>query len=420
MAERAERRAGPEPDLPRTARAAVVTAPGRVELGRFPLEPPAPGWVLLRVRAAGICGTDLRTFRGELRQYVGTAHERTLAYPIICGHENVGTVAAIGGRVTDASGRPLRVGDRVVPGANVVCGECAPCRARLPYYACERLQDYGNSLGAARPPHLLGGWSEFMYILPGSRLFRVPEGLPDRIAALAEPMAVTHGLERVEGGLVGATVYVLGCGPLGACHVVKARAMGAGRVLVADLHPARLEVAGRIGAWAAFLVGATSEEERLAAVRGATDGRGADVVVEASGSPSAFREGLRALRFGGTLIEVGAFVGSRPAEIDLAADLCLKDARLVGVGGEDDAAYEPTLRLLADRWRDLGVEHLVTHTLPLDRVAEAIELAASGRAMKVQLTPSVTRTARRAARRGVRGSQADRGAPRPTGGPPGR
>jgi L-iditol 2-dehydrogenase len=259
-----------------------------------------------------------------------------------------------------------------------------------------------------------------MYILPGSRLFRVPEGLPDRIAALAEPMAVTHGLERVEGGLVGATVYVLGCGPLGACHVVKARAMGAGRVLVADLHPARLEVARRIGAWAAFLVGATSEEERLAAVRGATDGRGADVVVEASGSPSAFREGLRALRFGGTLIEVGAFVGSRPAEIDLAADLCLKDARLVGVGGEDDAAYEPTLGLLAERWRDLGVEHLVTHTLPLDRVAEAIELAASGRAMKVQLTPSVTRTARRAARRGVRGSQADGGAPRPTGGPPGR
>lgn len=223
-------------------------------------------------------------------------------------------------------------------GANVACGRCAACLARLPCYACERLEDYGNSLGADRPPHLFGGWSRFMYVLPGSRLFRVPDGLPDRIAALAEPMAVTHGLERVEGGLAGATVYVLGCGPLGACHVVKARAMGAARVLVADLHPARLEVARRIGAAVALPVGATSEQERLAAVREATDGRGADVVVEASGSPAAFREGLRALRFGGTLIEVGAFVGSRPAEIDLAADICLKDARVIGVGGEDDAA----------------------------------------------------------------------------------
>ena len=339
------------------------------------------------MRASGICGTDLRTFRGETRQYVGTAHERTISYPVICGHETVGTLVALGGEVRDATGRLLRLGDRVVPGANVACGTCAACLARLPYYACERLEDYGNSLGADRPPHLFGGWSQFMYVLPGSRLFRVPEGLPDRIAALAEPMAVTHGLERVEGGLAGATVYVLGCGPLGACHVVKARAMGAARVLVADLHPARLEVARRIGAAVALPVRATSEQERLAAVREATDGRGADVVVEASGSPAAFREGLRALRFGGTLIEVGAFVGSRPAEIDLAADICLKDVRVIGVGGEDDAAYGPTLSLLAARWAELGVDELVTHVLPLRRVAEALELAASGRAMKVQLAP---------------------------------
>ncbi|HXF38028.1 MAG TPA: zinc-binding dehydrogenase [Actinomycetota bacterium] len=375
------------PELPSTAKAAVITGPGTVEIREFPLTPPDPGWAVLRVLASGICGTDLRTFRGETRQYVGTPHERTISYPVICGHETVGTLVASGGEMTDAAGRRLRPGDRVVLGANVPCGRCAACRARLPYYACERLEDYGNSLGADRPPHLLGGWSEFMYVLPGSRLFRVPDGLPDRIAALAEPMAVTHGLERVEGGLAGATVYVLGCGPLGACHIVKARAMGAARVLVADLHAARLEIARRIGATDALLVSATSEEERLATIRDATDGRGVDVAVEASGSPAAFREGLRALRFGGTLIEVGAFVGSHLAEIDLAADVCLKDARVIGVGGEDDAAYGPTLSLLAARWVELGVAELVTHVLPLGRVGEALELAASGRAMKVQLAP---------------------------------
>jgi len=350
----------------------VITAPGELEIRAFPLVPPAEGWALLKVLASGICGTDLHTFRGEIRQYVGTPHERTISYPVICGHENVGTVAALGGEVLDAEGRPLRVGDRVVPGANVACGRCPSCRARLPYYACERLEDYGNSLGADRPPHLFGGWSEYMYVLPGSRLFRVPEGLPDAVAALAEPMAVTHGLEHVEGGVAGAAVYVLGCGPLGACHLVKARAMGAVQVYVADLRPARLEVARRVGAAGAFLVGSTSEDDRLAAIREATDGRGADVVVEASGSPDAFREGLRALRFGGTLIEVGAFVGSKPATVDLAADICLRDVRVLGVGGEDDAAYAPTLRLLAARWQELGVGELVTDVLPLARAAEGI------------------------------------------------
>jgi threonine dehydrogenase-like Zn-dependent dehydrogenase len=92
-----------------------------------------------------------------------------------CGHENVGVVVETGGEVRDSAGRPLRPGDRVVPGANVACGECWFCRRDFPYYACERLEDYGNSLNAKRAPYLFGGWTEFMYLLPGTRLFRVPD-----------------------------------------------------------------------------------------------------------------------------------------------------------------------------------------------------------------------------------------------------
>ena len=133
-----------------TAKAAVMTAPGVLELQRFPVPEPGPGAVLLEMSMSGICGTDKHTFRGEVMQYAGTPHERQIEYPLICGHENVGRVAALGGEVLDSDGRALRTGDRVVPAANVSCGRCWYCQNGQPYYMCEELEDYGNSLNCAR------------------------------------------------------------------------------------------------------------------------------------------------------------------------------------------------------------------------------------------------------------------------------
>jgi len=160
-----------------SVRAAVITAPGQIELRRFPVPEPGPGVVVMRVSLSGICGTDKHTFRGETIQYAGTPHERQIEYPLICGHENVGVVETTGGEVLAADGTPLRPGDRIVPGANVVCGACWYCLNDEPYYFCERLEDYGNSLNVRRPPSLFGGWSELMYLLPRTRLFRVPDEL---------------------------------------------------------------------------------------------------------------------------------------------------------------------------------------------------------------------------------------------------
>src|SRR6266516_830539 len=174
-----------------------MTAPGHLELRRFPLPEPAPGAVLMKVTYSGICGTDKHTYRGESRQYAGTDHEREITYPLICGHENVGVIEAIGGaeEIPDSEGRPLRAGDRIVPAANVPCGRCVFCLNDYPYYFRENLQDYGNSLHAADPPHLFGGWAEYMYLLPRTPLFRVPDDLPSDLAVLTEPMSVTHGLD---------------------------------------------------------------------------------------------------------------------------------------------------------------------------------------------------------------------------------
>src|SRR3989475_9466127 len=150
--------------------------------------------VLLRLTAVGV----LVRAADESKQYAGTDHERDIIYPLICGHENVGVIEAIGGAdsIPDSEGRPLRRGDRIVPAANVPCGHCIFCLNDYPYYFCENLQDYGNSLHSGIPPQLFEGWAEYMYLLPGTPLFRVPDGLPDEVAALTEVMAVTHGFDR--------------------------------------------------------------------------------------------------------------------------------------------------------------------------------------------------------------------------------
>jgi D-arabinose 1-dehydrogenase-like Zn-dependent alcohol dehydrogenase len=141
--------------------AAVLPEPGRYELREYPLPDPQPGCVVVKMEVSGICGTDKHTYQGYTTQYAGTDRPKTTLFPIIQGHENVGTIAAIGGggEYTDFEGIPLKVGDRVVVGPNVACGKCYYCRHDFPYYFCENTTDYGNNLSAKEAPHLFGGWS---------------------------------------------------------------------------------------------------------------------------------------------------------------------------------------------------------------------------------------------------------------------
>ena len=213
---------------------------------------------------------------------------------MICGHENVGVIEAIGDGPPpiDALGLPLAAGDRVVPAPNLTCGRCRFCLGEgYPYYLCTALDDYGNSLTCAEPPHLFGGWAELMYLLPGTRLFRVPDELPSRLAALTEVLAVTHGLDAARsmqalgGGFgFGDTVAVVGVGPLGLMHLAKAEMLGAGALIAVDVMAERLEHARAFGA------DAVPERRRHDAGGAArarcatTGGLGADVVVDCSGT----------------------------------------------------------------------------------------------------------------------------------------
>ncbi len=374
-------------------RAAVIRAPGQLSVESFPHPDPEPGAVLLRMLYSGICGTDKHTWRGESKQYAGTAHEREAAYPLICGHENVGVIEAIGAGPPplDEHGRPLAVGDRVVPTANLTCGRCAFCLdQRYPYYLCAAAQDYGNSLSCADPPHLFGGWAEVMYLLPGTRLFRVPDELDSQLASMTELLSVTHGLDTARalagagarGFSTGDTVLVLGAGPLGMVHLLKAELLGAGRLIAVDLLAERLHLAGECGADAVL----PASDDLRSEVLELTDGVGADVVVDCSGRHETFGEALALARPSGTVIEAGAFVDTGRLQIDPNRDVCIKDITIIGVGGDERRHYPASLRLLARHSRRFSP--LITHRVTLQDMREALDTAFTGAAMKVLVAPN--------------------------------
>ncbi len=371
-------------------RAAVMTAPGELEVRTFPVPEPEPGAVLMRVRLSGICGTDKHTFRGETIQYAGTPHERRIEYPLICGHENVGVVEATGGEVLADDGTPLRPGDRIVPGANVPCEACWYCLNDQPYYLCEHMEDYGNSLNVARAPSLFGGWSELMYLLPGTPLFRVPDDLPDELAVLTEVMAVTHGIETARrlSGIDGESVVVYGVGPLGLCHLIKSRLLGCGKLVAIDRFPSRLETAGALGATLTLNADELDDGELVARVREYTV-RGADVVHDCSGVPQTFVNALKMVRPGGVVVESGAFVDLGPVQVNPNRDICTTNVTVIGVGGETATGYAPAMELLARNRDRLPLDRIVTHRMALEDAHDALELSQQDGATKVVLDPSL-------------------------------
>jgi threonine dehydrogenase-like Zn-dependent dehydrogenase len=373
--------------------AATLVQPGRYELREYPLPEPEPGCVLVKMEMSGICGTDKHTYQGYTTQYGA----RKLEFPIIQGHENVGTVAAIGGsgEFTDFEGLSLHVGDRVVVGANVSCGECYYCRHDFPYYCCEQTTDYGNNLSAKNPPHLFGGWAQYMYIVPRSILVKVPDDLPSEVAVLTEIFAVSVGLDRAkqmsafpnESFRFDDTVVVLGVGPLGMCFLMKARMLGAGTIVAVDLSDYRLNFAKRLGADEVLNVGQTTKAERLQFVKDLTHGRGADMVIECAGVPPAVPEALEMLRISGLLVEAGNFSDLGEIPLSPHKHICAKNARILGVGGEEPAAYGPSMRQMARYMKHYPLREFVTHRFGLRDVEAAVQKSIAPESMKVVFEP---------------------------------
>lgn len=379
-------------------KAAVMTGPGRIETQEFPYPELGDDDMVIAIEMCGICGTDKHTWRGETTQYGGTPAETTTPFPIIPGHEIVGTVAEIGRRARtrlEYGGKELAVGDRVVMCPDILCGRCYYCRNSFGFPLCEKIRGYGNHFTATEAPHLMGGWAEHLYVRPDAFVYKVPDGIAPEIAVMTELMAVTFNLDKAksfysmdgEGFGSGATVAVQGVGPMGLLHVFKARIMGAGDIIALDRSDFRLDFARRFGADHTINVTGLSPAEIVERVRDLTGGRGADLALECTGVAEAIPPGLDMVRRGGMYIVAGVFAEVGSVMIN-PHHLAARQVRVIGMCNHPPTAYMASLKLL-EKFQDIyPLRDFVTHRFAVPKADAAMQAAMDlDRSMKVVVTP---------------------------------
>jgi len=352
--------------------AAVAAAPGTTELREFP-EPAIPSdGGLLRIEAAGVCGSDVPAYR-RIRE------------PTILGHENVGRIEALGPAARERWG--FDVGDRVLIEEYLPCGHCAWCRSD-DFRLCDATDiwmggmRYGTTPVSVAPA-LWGGFSRYQYLHPRSVLHRVPDDVPAELAALAIPLS--NGLQwvlREARAAYGSVVVIQGPGQQGLACVVAAKLAGAARIVISGLasDARRLEVARLLGADDTVVVGADSpaangnalveNADALAVhVREVTDGRMADVVIEASsGGPATVSAAIRLARKRGSVVLCGEKHSPVP---DFDADAVVSRVlRIAGVRGHGYASVEDALALITSR--RFPLDAMCTDSFALNDVDRAI------------------------------------------------
>jgi L-iditol 2-dehydrogenase len=356
-------------------RAAVLTAPGKLEIRQFPEAPPPRDGALLRVTHCGVCGTDPHMYSGHLG----------VPTPLVMGHEFSGILEGWGPEfpARDVYGQELRPGDPVAIGTTLSCGTCYYCRF-VPQREnlCQNVNIYGITLGCDEPPFVRGAYSDALYLYPQTWLFKLPSPVTLKMAALADPIACgTRALERAfvpgvpwagEGFGLGKSVVIQGLGPIGILTGAAARAMGARLVIGIDRIPMRMEQATRFGFDEVISLDMLPEvEDRVKVVRGLTYGLGADVVVEVVGLPPAFAESLRLVRKGGKVVEFGHFTNNGTTPLN-PQDIVNLDVDILGSYAYPNAQIGTSLQFMARYADRYPFEELVTHTFTVEATEQAI------------------------------------------------
>jgi len=362
---------------------------GTFAIHEFPLAPPGPKDVIVRQELAGMCGTDHHVFKG---------HWPNHPFPVLLGHENVGILHAIGSDITtDFAGRPVKVGDRVVTIATGgACGQCYSCvvlnqpgQCMNPAPALGRL---ATSEGLA--VHVFGGGYAELVRLQAPRYVMFKTDLDPATAVMLEPISNSiFGFERTPITL-GDTVVIQGSGGIGLPAVVIAKLSGALRIIVVGGPKGRLELARECGADVVIdIADVPDADERIRMVLDETPrGKGADIVVGATGIAQTVNEGIAYLRYGGQLCEIGNATDSGTIPFSPYRSLVGKRAILAGISGTGVKHYAIAQRVLEKG--GFPYHKMVSHQLPLDRVADGIN-AMGGRyqidgrdAIKIAIAPN--------------------------------
>jgi len=330
-------------------KSAILHAPRDVRIEEINVKQPSPDQALIRIRACGVCPTDVRSYTGM----------RKGEYPRMLGHEWVGEIVETG---KDFAG--FNIGDRVSADWRVVCGKCYYCRKGVFNY-CQKTQNEKVS----------GGFREYGVSI-ASNLRIIPDNVTYEEASFNEPLACCINGNRNTHISTGDDVVIIGSGPIGMLHIQLAKHNGA-RVIVTDPIESRLEIAKELGA--DDVINPTKEDV-IRQVMDMTEGRGANAVIVAVGSPETSKLGIEVAGINGY---VNFFAGMYPAsEIALDPNI-VHYKQLVLIGSHDFIPHDFTMALKLIEYRIVKVNPIISHVVSLENIADAFETVAERKGLKV-------------------------------------
>jgi threonine 3-dehydrogenase len=345
--------------MPDKMLAAVKTkpAPGSIELMEVPKPKPAAGEVLIKVRIASICGTDVHIYNWDAWS------QARIKPPLIQGHEFAGEVVELGPHTSI-----VEVGDYVSAEGHIACGRCYQCRTGQAHIC-----PYVRIIGVDRD----GAFAEYVAV-PEQNVIVNPSSLPLEMATIQDPFG--NSVQTVfSADVPGNYVAVFGLGPTGLMSVALCRAVGAARIFaVGRKNEYRMNLAKKLGADIVL----RSSDDLEAIIQEETDGRGVDHVLEMSGSPEAFNMGLKVLRAGGGMHVLGIYPS--PFTVDVSSDIVTKGIRVYGIHGR--LMYQDWYRMAGLLTSGkLNLDPIITHRFPFKDFLEAMEVMKSGKCGKVVL-----------------------------------
>lgn len=359
-------------DVPKTCKAAVLTEYGKaLEIREVPVPEVQDGAILVKVEMAGICGSDIHIKSGTLGIKA--------PLPFIMGHETIGRIMALGkGRTHDAAGQPLQVGDRII-WAHADCYDCYYCNILRKPMLCEHRVGYGMS----PLDKLMGGFSEYEYVIPVTKVVKIPDELTEEeaIGVACAFRSVVAAFEKLGGIGLADTVVIQGAGPVGLYSLILAREGGAGKTIVVGAPKERLALAKQFGADHVIDIDEVKDPaERKAQILALTKNRGPELVVECSGFAPAFVEGVDMVQKGGRYLIVGQ---TSPTPVTFTPYTILqKNLQIIGSGGAIIHHFYKALEFIRTHKDKYDFGAIVSNKYRLEDINEALDNMKSGKEIK--------------------------------------
>ena len=350
--------------MPNSMQAVVkaTAAPG-AEIREVPIPKFGRTDVLVKVKVASICGTDLHIYEWDRWA------QRRIHPPLVPGHEFCGEVVAFGDEVTS-----VKEGDFVSAEMHVACGKCLQCRTGEAHI-CQNVRIIGVDSD--------GAFAEYV-VIPESNIWKLDPAIPQEYASILDPLGnAVHSV--LAGEIAAKTVAVIGCGPIGLFSIAVARAVGAAQVFAVEVNEHRRKIAAEMRADAVLNPSAQNVRQEI---EKHTDGLGADVVLEMAGHPQSIRTAFDIVRRGGRISLLG--LTSKPISLNFSEDIIFKGITVLGINGRRmyQTWYQMTALLKAGK---LDLHPVITDRIAMKDFSKAMERLKTGEASKILVYPNGTK-----------------------------